>query len=158
MTKAKPVWKRAYVGREKEYGKEYRAKNADKIKAYYARNADKISQRGKEYRMENAPVINERRKRYRAASHSQIKEYNLRAKYGISPQQYRDMIDAQLGMCAICADIMQPGPGTHLDHCHATGKLRQMLCSKCNVGIGFFRDNSGLLRDAADYLDRHNEK
>ena len=58
------------------------------------------------------------------------------------------------GLCAICK--APPGKRKlHFDHCHATGALRQMLCHSCNVGLGFFRDNPSLLREAATYIERH---
>jgi len=42
-----------------------------------------------------------------------------------------------------------------VDHCHQTGKIRGLLCKKCNIGIGFFNDDEWLLRDAADYVERN---
>jgi hypothetical protein len=45
----------------------------------------------------------------------------------------------------------------HIDHNHLTGKTRALLCDKCNVGLGSFRDNPDLLRKAAAYLEFHDE-
>ena len=55
------------------------------------------------------------------------------------------------GKCAICGSERQ-GRNHSLDHCHATGKLRGILCNKCNSGLGFFRDRIDLLEKAIAYL------
>ena len=58
--------------------------------------------------------------------------------------------------CAICnTDITQSPFDAHLDHDHITGKVRQLLCAKCNPGLGYFNEDPTLLRLAADYLERH---
>ena len=55
----------------------------------------------------------------------------------------------QQGKCALC-----PEPATHLDHCHDTGKIRGLLCVKCNSGLGMFKDSVETLKAAIDYLSR----
>jgi hypothetical protein len=56
--------------------------------------------------------------------------------------------------CAICSKAApENGKQLGLDHCHKTGKIRGLLCDTCNLGLGYFRDNPGLLRAAAQYLE-----
>lgn len=55
--------------------------------------------------------------------------------------------------CAIC----NSQGNLHVDHCHETLKIRDMLCDQCNRGIGLFKHSSNLLREAAKYLDNHEE-
>ncbi len=81
----------------------------------------------------------------------------IKAKYGITWQDRDRMVEVQEGRCAICRDPFPDAKGTHIDHCHASGKVREILCGLCNVGLGSFRDNPDLLRAAAEYLERHRE-
>lgn len=52
--------------------------------------------------------------------------------------------------CAICGRIMKDK--LFIDHCHKTGKIRGLLCPTCNAGLGFFRDDPNLLKNAVMYL------
>jgi recombination endonuclease VII len=67
----------------------------------------------------------------------------------------RDAVDAmrtaQDDRCAICGD---PAP-QHLDHDHSIGAIRQLLCQRCNHGLGLFRDDPAVLRAAAEYVSFH---
>ena len=81
-------------------------------------------------------------------------EYRFK-KYGLTPAQYATMVDAQGGVCFLCAGHPDHGPGKTLnvDHCHSSGKLRKLLCSNCNRGIGLLQDNPELLHKAAEYIE-----
>ncbi len=82
----------------------------------------------------------------------------IKRKYGVTKEQYYDLLAKQKGRCAICNRTdagHENGPDSlRIDHCHLTGKIRGLLCHSCNIGIGNLKDNSLLLRAAADYLDR----
>lgn len=85
----------------------------------------------------------------RTAKHARKRD--LRAKYGITPEQFLAMVEKQEGRCAICTRTRL----LHVDHRHSDGKVRELLCFKCNAGIGQLEDNPELLRAAALYLERH---
>jgi Recombination endonuclease VII len=91
---------------------------------------------------------------YRSAkSHQQKRDYQLR-KYGINSQQYDVMFKNQNGMCAICG---RPPKNRRLnvDHCHKTGRIRGLLCWRCNRGLGFFwNDDPVLMKKAIEYLTK----
>jgi len=72
-------------------------------------------------------------------------------KYGITSADYERMLAEQSGLCKICEDVMSPLP--HIDHDHTTGKVRGLLCARCNRGIGQFRDAPKLLLAAVAYLE-----
>jgi hypothetical protein len=76
-------------------------------------------------------------KKYYAANKDKFRERNLRQLYGISAQQYAAMLTAQGGRCAICRTD-KPGGARRfpVDHCHTTGKVRGLLCVRCNANLG----------------------
>lgn len=96
-------------------------------------------------------------KAYYARNKAKARAYQLQKLYGISVEQYEEMMQAQEGLCALCG---KPPSGwgksrtLHIDHCHETGEVRSLLCTYCNTGLGKFNDNAELLRKAADYLER----
>ena len=80
--------------------------------------------------------------------------------YGLSVGDYAGMRDAQDNRCAICRQPETSRRGDRLrslsvDHDHATGLRRGLLCNRCNRAIGGLDDSAELLRAAADYLDQH---
>jgi len=79
------------------------------------------------------------------------KEYELKRRFGITGKQYRQMYSAQNGTCAICKKKDEHF-SLAVDHCHETGKIRGLLCSQCNRGLGLFRDSKESLKAAIDYL------
>ncbi len=77
-------------------------------------------------------------------------------RYGITPEDYSRMFEEQEGKCAICQSTDSEHPITELlvvDHCHLTGKVRGLLCNTCNRGIGFMREETDRLLNAAVYLE-----
>lgn len=82
----------------------------------------------------------------------------LRKAYGLTEQDYHDMFDKQKGKCLVCEKGLSnkfkktPGENVHVDHCHDTGKVRGLLCHKCNSGLGLFHDNPEFLEAAAEYI------
>lgn len=85
--------------------------------------------------------------RHRAARRDQ----KLRRNYGLTQIDRDAMSAAQGGKCAICAEIRP----LKVDHCHATGRVRALLCGPCNTSLGAFRDKPELLERAAAYLREH---
>lgn len=89
---------------------------------------------------------------------------DLAKKFGLTPDDYVTMLEAQDGGCAICGDFKPGGrprsDGTvrlAVDHCHTTGKVRGLLCRRCNVVIGKVADDTSLLGKAMSYLDHHSQ-
>ena len=67
--------------------------------------------------------------------------------------EFEEMFNAQGRSCAICGTVDFGPRGPQIDHCHATGAVRGILCVNCNNGLGRFGDDPALLRRAADFLD-----
>lgn len=122
-------------------------KSLTNLQRYCKRYPDKIKESQKKYRESNKEHMSIRQRKYQ-----------LRDKYGITEEDYNRMFTEQNGKCAICETSEQTGKWQRfgVDHCHITGKVRQLLCNECNRGMGLLRDNAELLRKAADYLDKHN--
>lgn len=87
----------------------------------------------------------EGRKRTQLKAH--LKHY-----YNISIEEYERMEIAQGGVCAICCKPDQNGQRLAVDHDHATGRIRSLLCGFCNKGIGMFRDDPAIVQAAVHYL------
>ena len=81
----------------------------------------------------------------------------IRRQYGITLEQYNDMLEKQDYKCAICNDEDEvEGRRLAIDHCHTSGKIRGLLCGKCNRAIGLLKDNTKLLTNAIKYLGASN--
>lgn len=78
-------------------------------------------------------------------------------RFGLSMEQYTKILSTQKNSCAICHTADPGGKGIYrkfaVDHDHTTGKMRGLLCHKCNLGISFFKDNPEILRAAIQYLE-----
>lgn len=77
--------------------------------------------------------------------------YYLQKKYNTTDEEYKHMFNIQGGACAICKTTTFKKM-LAVDHDHATGKNRGLLCVRCNVGLGYFMDNEDVLHAAADYV------
>lgn len=102
---------------------------------------------------------NERRAKRYYADHAKIRAQIRRAKflrkYGITPEQADQMLVEQGGVCAICKTSEWTKAGPSVDHCHTTGRVRAILCNRCNAAIGFAKEDPERLRAAAAYLEQH---
>jgi hypothetical protein len=80
----------------------------------------------------------------------------LKKNFGITPEQYDEMLAAQGGVCASCSTDKPGGPyGIFaVDHDHSTGKVRGLLCKNCNLAIGMLGDSAEGVRKALAYLTR----
>jgi hypothetical protein len=106
---------------------------------------------------------------YREAGYKHAPGRNLKSMYGITFRQYSGMLVAQCGMCAICGALPGADPDAHrkssrlvVDHDHKTGRVRGLLCHRCNLMLGQSGDDPARLLDGAKYLldtlpqgDRH---
>lgn len=87
-------------------------------------------------------------------------DQHLKRKYGISLADYEAMAERQGGVCAICGGPPEKRSKLmrerfDVDHCHATGRVRGLLCLGCNTGIGHLGDDPARIRAALEYLAQH---
>lgn len=79
-------------------------------------------------------------------------KYRLKKRYGITPEQYVAMLASVGGLCEICGTVGYDGKKLSVDHCHETGKIRGLLCNRCNMALGAFNDSPRLLSRAIKYI------
>lgn len=109
-------------------------------RAHYARHGELVREKSR-VRM---------RAKY-AANPTADRDKTRRYLYGVTPEAFDAMLTAQGGVCLICRT---PNPDC-IDHDHATGRVRGILCMHCNAGLGLFGDDTDRMRAAAAYLVRH---
>ena len=84
------------------------------------------------------------------------REFKLKKKFGITIDDYNKMLESQNGVCAICLSNKSGGTGVfHVDHDHITGKIRGLLCQRCNTGLGLLYDSEDILLKAITYLRKN---
>jgi hypothetical protein len=118
--------------------------NRDRVKKWQDENPERLKAYQREYRQRPERKAAER-------------EGHLKRKYGITVADYERMLEAQNGVCAICGEPRPEERTLHIDHDHATGAIRGLLCFRCNNALGDFREEYELFQRAADYLDRDDE-
>jgi hypothetical protein len=96
------------------------------------------------------PCHNAKSKETYTRLYGSTREYHLRRRYGITGAEVDAMVEAQGGTCAVCA-----GKPEHVDHDHATGEVRGVLCFNCNQALGNARDDIVVLQGLIDYLNRY---
>jgi hypothetical protein len=102
---------------------------------------------------------NKNRKEWDLADPERTRGKYLRETYGIKLSDYNDMLEAQGHKCAICGqDETRFKKKLVIDHDHATGEVRQLLCNMCNHGIGNFKDDIDLMANAIKYILKHSKK
>lgn len=128
-----------------EYAREWKRRNKDKVRAQsarrYARHRERLCAAGRQWRKDNPE-----------AAHLSDKKSDLRKRYGITLDDYQKRLAEQGGRCAICRN--EPDDKyLAVDHCHATGIVRGLLCTRCNAAIGLFHESVASMASAIEYLD-----
>lgn len=82
-------------------------------------------------------------------NHGSVRGYHLQCRYGLTEAEVETVAERQGGLCLICLHRR----GLHLDHDHASGDYRGLLCFRCNGGLGQFGDDTAIMRRAVDYLE-----
>jgi hypothetical protein len=139
---------------------------AQKKKDYYLKfnNTPKRKKYMKNYR--KLPGVKQKEiesgKRYYRRNPEVEHNGHLKRNFGITREDFNNMMESQKGVCDICKKPESrknqvTGKIKHLcvDHCHTTGKIRGLLCFKCNSAIGKLKDSIPILENAITYLKKH---
>lgn len=129
---------------------------------YYARHRDKVLERSKEWRENNREQYNLYMLNMKQTDPEfyklRARRYNLKREYGLSLDQYDELLERQKGCCAICGRH-QSGLNKTLavDHSHRTKRVRGLLCTGCNYRLVARHEDGDILRKVADYIEQGTE-
>lgn len=132
---------------------------AERTREWRAANPERRNANARRYAADNADKRNARRRTQNATPEGKaaLREYHLKRSYGIGADEYAAMLEAQGGVCAACGEpettvVKGKLRALAVDHCHRTGEVRALLCYRCNVTLGWTRDDPGRLLDLVEYL------
>jgi hypothetical protein len=142
---------------------------AERQKVYYEENKEKLREYGRQYYLDHQEQQDETKRRYieehREENLAWQREYHKKnatkknehrraKKHGLSPEDIQHMSLDQRGRCAVCGCI--PDKGLVIDHNHATGKVRALLCHQCNTALGLMKEDLARFQSAMEYLKKWN--
>lgn len=104
----------------------------------------------KPWRVANKEKLNSSRRKY----YHEVAKFK---EFGITKEQYNTLLDEQKGVCAICGlpQLATIEKQLCIDHNHATGEIRGLLCEKCNWGIGLLNDDIRIMQNAIKYINKY---
>lgn len=164
-------WHETHKEEKAEYRRKYNESHKEQQREYAEAHREEQHERQRKYRETHRELLREAQQKYREANPEKIRESNrrysgthrdpetlskrnLKQHYGVTDEEAaRLLTERQTGVCTICGEV-RGKVGLVVDHDHKTGKVRGVICGKCNSGLGFFADNSEWLRRAADYNDK----
>lgn len=156
-----PAWRDDFWTFVKDVGerpKETRVARVDRSKPWSKDNF--YWQEARESAPDKKAYMREWHRKARRANKETYLDKYFQKKYGVTLEWHRQTLEDQGGNCAVCGKpefvkILGELISLSVDHDHATGKARGLLCTKCNRGLGLFNDNVGLLKAASDYISKH---
>lgn len=108
----------------------------------------------------NRDKVRARNREYKKLKPSQYKNSQLLHAYGLTLEEYNTLLSSQNNGCAVCG---KPETAKHqggkvrdlaVDHCHTTGKVRGLLCTKCNTALGLLEDSQEIIMKLFHYVER----
>jgi hypothetical protein len=123
----------------------------------YAADPERAKERVRRWQLENPEMRAAYMRMYRASGRrAEVdRRSHLKRKFGITPERYDEMLVTQGSGCAICHKPPREDISLHVDHDHASGAVRGLLCFDCNAGLGKLREDPDVLRAAVTYLIAH---
>ena len=139
-----------------ERHKAWREKNPEHVREYSVawrkKNRAKIAKQNRKWRA-NQPIEKKAEANHRRS---------LKKKFGMTPEDYLDILKKQNGVCACCGfpekqkDRYGKTRRLSIDHNHLTDNVRALLCSACNVALGFVYEDTSRLAKLIEYVRKHN--
>lgn len=151
------VWDKEKYQKRKETILENQRNNRVPYKDWPEERKEKVRENNRKYYQQRKQQRNDCNKRYRWENGEKIaiakRKHWLTYRYGISIDEYENLFNLQNGVCLIChKPENRPNKKLAVDHDHATGKIRGLLCDKCNRALGYFDENIESMKEAIKYL------
>ena len=140
--------------RNKNYYHRHKQRMRDDARTRYHRDPKKAAAYKRKWRKEHPEEYKAYMRKWRLENPEKFKSHLRKCNHGVTEEWYQNKLATQDNKCAICRQPFVKTP--HIDHCHVTGKNRDLLCADCNLGLGRFKDNEMFLLSAIQYLRRHN--
>ena len=133
-----------------KYGYSARCKSCLNLEARQRYNTDEV------YRLQNIATTRQWQEKTKfTRDKHRDKDRKLRRAFGLSLEEYTQMLQSQNNVCAICLE--STNRNLAVDHSHKSGKIRGLLCSSCNTGLGLFKDSIERLHKVITYLEVNGE-
>jgi hypothetical protein len=161
------------------YSREWNKRNPEKrlaiVRRFYAKHSEQIHAERRAYRAKNKAKLDAQKRAWEKANpemvsmqraRRRVKAMNakindgLKYHYDITLERFNELLAEQGGVCAICKKLEVTSRTKRLvvDHDHKTGRVRGLLCHRCNCGLGYFKDDSSLISGALSYLSRWDDE
>lgn len=116
--------------------------------------------------------FNTSRRKHYAKHHGKVRDYTnewrknntkrtrinrIKREYGLSLEEYNSILKSQENRCPVCNNVFNEDKKPVVDHDHTTGKVRGLLCTSCNSGIGLLGDKLFILKKACEYLSKSSD-
>lgn len=143
------------------YANEWWCKNCSNARtvAYKQAHPEYNREQVRQYRAKNPAKVKETKQTSDAKHPARRRAYRLKELYDLTLEEVAAMAVAQGNLCAVCGTDDPGSRGIRMtwvvDHDHASGRVRGLLCARCNRGLGLLKDDPAVLRAAADYVERH---
>ena len=156
--------------KDRERNKKWREANPEYSKKYYHDNKDELKKRRKKrpegyyknYYRANKERLSKYQMDWKRNNKKRVREIkkkeHLKRTYNLTPEDMDILLDEQENKCKICSIEFNDNIKYNVDHCHSTEKIRGLLCRNCNVGLGFFKDDTKILIKAIEYLKEQGEE
>lgn len=138
-------------GRRRSYCRECRRKDSRDYRGTHLAECQKAS---REWGKRNPGRLSKNSKMWYEANKERRRQEVLFKRYGVTHSEYGRLLEKQSGVCGICFREPPANRRLAVDHDHATGRVRGLLCTRCNVLLGIVKDNPDVLLEAAVYLER----
>ena len=137
-----------------EYQRAWREANPDKVRAYYlSRDRKTENARSRAWARANPEKVAAQKARNKHKRKAQARKSFLKCTYGLTEDQWSAMFEAQGRACGCCGSLTSRSKRPwHTDHCHASGKVRGILCQPCNSMLGMAKDDPEILARGIAYL------